>query len=118
SIENRSSSKGSSEKRSGEKRSSNNGSTTLLPRTRLQPDTRHRFMINGQDNTEAIRLDIFPDGGMARLRLWGRLGPAAADRLTRRWIEALPPAEAARVLAENGRSVDALVSEVTHMWTK
>jgi allantoicase len=92
------------------------GAVELLPRTRLQPDTRHRFAIDTPGEVEAVRLDIYPDGGMARLRLWGRLGPAAAQRLTRRWLDALPPAEAARVL--DGRSVDALVDEVTRMWSR
>jgi len=42
----------------------------LLPRTRLQPDTRHRFPI-ATDVLTHVRLDIYPDGGMARLRLYG-----------------------------------------------
>ncbi|AQA25560.1 allantoicase [Rhodococcus sp. MTM3W5.2] len=45
----------------------------LLPRTRLQPDTRHRFVIEHPTPITEARLDIFPDGGMARLRLWGAL---------------------------------------------
>jgi allantoicase len=43
----------------------------LLPRTRLQPDTRHRFRLDSAREATHVRLDIFPDGGMARLRLWG-----------------------------------------------
>ncbi len=43
----------------------------LLPRTRLQPDTRHRFLIGAQPVATHLRLDIYPDGGMARLRLLG-----------------------------------------------
>jgi allantoicase len=94
----------------------NGAAADLLPRTRLQPDTRHRFAIDGSDEVGAVRLDIFPDGGMARLRLWGRLGPIAAERLTRRWIEALPPAEAARVL--DGRPVDAVIAEIAGGWSR
>jgi allantoicase len=50
----------------------------LLPRTRLQPDTRHRFRIRatGPDALTHVRLDIYPDGGMARLRLYGVPHPA------------------------------------------
>lgn len=54
----------------------------LLPRTRLQPDTRHRFVLDHSDPVTEIRMDIFPDGGMARLRMFGRLtdtARAAAD---------------------------------------
>jgi allantoicase len=43
----------------------------LLPRTRLQPDTRHRFLISNAYRAVHVRLDVFPDGGMARLRLLG-----------------------------------------------
>lgn len=52
----------------------------VLPTTELQPDTRHRFLVDdGRPLTDA-RLDIYPDGGMARLRLFG---PLTADGLRR-----------------------------------
>ncbi|MGZ4547738.1 MAG: allantoicase, partial [Blastococcus sp.] len=49
-----------------------------------------------------VRLDVFPDGGMARLRLWGR--PTAAGRadLGRRWFDALPDVQALEVLGSIG----------------
>jgi len=47
------------------------GWAVLLPRTPLQPDTRHRFLIDGTKRATHVRLDSFPDGGIARLRLWG-----------------------------------------------
>jgi allantoicase len=43
----------------------------ILPRTRLQPDTRHRFVVATRQPATHVRLDIYPDGGMARLRLLG-----------------------------------------------
>ncbi|WP_248965229.1 allantoicase [Sphaerisporangium perillae] len=43
----------------------------LLPRTRLQPDTRHRFRLRGDRVVTHVRLDIYPDGGLGRLRLHG-----------------------------------------------
>ncbi|MBB5955525.1 allantoicase [Saccharothrix tamanrassetensis] len=55
----------------------------LLPRTRLQPDTRHRFRVSGGEVTHA-RLDIYPDGGMARLRLFGSLTEDGLAELVRR----------------------------------
>ncbi len=45
----------------------------LLPRTELLPDTRHRFLIDAGDVVSEAQLDIFPDGGLARLRLFGEL---------------------------------------------
>ena len=74
----------------------------LLPRTRLQPDTRHRFRLAGSPAVAAARLDVYPDGGMARLRLWGEADPAAHQAAAARWLDALPPAQAAVVLAEAG----------------
>ena len=56
----------------------------LLPRTRLQPDTAHRFPVEGREATH-VRLDIFPDGGVARLRLFGSVTPDGIADLTRRW---------------------------------
>jgi allantoicase len=43
----------------------------ILPRTLLQPDTRHRFPVDVARTASHVRLDVFPDGGMARLRLYG-----------------------------------------------
>ncbi|MEO5876519.1 MAG: allantoicase [Streptosporangiaceae bacterium] len=45
----------------------------LLARTALQPDTRHRFVLPSGPKVARVRLDVFPDGGMARLRLYGKL---------------------------------------------
>src|SRR5262249_6300474 len=48
----------------------------LLPRTRLKADTRH-FYETELDEAAAscacshVRLNIYPDGGVSRLRLWG-----------------------------------------------
>jgi allantoicase len=59
----------------------------LLPRTPLQPDTRHRLVLAGGAAVTGVRLDVFPDGGMARLRLWGRPTDAGRVALARRWAE-------------------------------
>jgi allantoicase len=74
----------------------------LLPRTRLLPDTRHRFVLPATTEVTDARLDAYPDGGMARLRLWGRLSAAGRSRLGRTWFDALPDAQAAAVLAAAG----------------
>lgn len=59
----------------------------LLPRTALQPDTRHRFRLPEVPVT-AVRVDILPDGGMARLRLHGTPTPAGRETLASRWTKA------------------------------
>ena len=49
----------------------------LVERQRSQPDTRHRFLVDERRPATHVRLDVYPDGGMARLRVWGELiGPA------------------------------------------
>jgi allantoicase len=74
----------------------------VLPRTRLAPDTRHRFPVRAGAVAAEVRLDVYPDGGMARLRLWGRLRPQDRDGLVLRWFNALPPVQAHAVLTGPG----------------
>lgn len=57
----------------------------LLPRTALQADTRHRFLIDTQQPVTEARMDIYPDGGMARLRLYGELTDRARTEIVERW---------------------------------
>ncbi|MGH3314047.1 MAG: allantoicase [Streptomyces sp.] len=56
----------------------------LLPRTRLQPDTVHRFLPAHAPAVTQVRLEIFPDGGIARLRLHGSLTADGLRQLTER----------------------------------
>jgi allantoicase len=58
----------------------------LLPRVRLLPDTPHRFRVDGGPATH-VRLNIFPDGGVARLRLYGSLAEDGLAAVRRRWDE-------------------------------
>ena len=78
----------------------------LLPRTRLQPDTRHRLRNTPLRAATAVRLDVFPDGGIARLRLNGRLTESGRAALALRWLNLLPAAEARGALAEAGLTAD------------
>jgi allantoicase len=53
------------------------GGVTLLPRQVVQPDTRQVFPVEGEAATrlvDHVRLDVFPDGGLARFRVLGELG--------------------------------------------
>ena len=60
-----------------------------LPLTRVQPDTRHRFLAGGV--ATHVRLEVIPDGGLARLRVYGEIVPDALAGLRQRWQSALPP---------------------------
>jgi allantoicase len=69
-----------------------------LPRTPLQPDTAHWFALDDVPARYA-RLDVFPDGGVSRLRLPGVLTSAARAELGLAWFASLPSGQAAGVLA-------------------
>jgi allantoicase len=59
----------------------------LLPRTGLLPDTPHRFRLAVSRPVTHVRLDVFPDGGIARLRLHGTLTESGLADVRRRWEE-------------------------------
>jgi allantoicase len=73
----------------------------VLPRVRLQPDTRHRFRLPAEREVTHVRLDVYPDGGMARVRLWGDLSASGRQDLAVRWFNLLPASHAKTVLAED-----------------
>jgi allantoicase len=54
--------------------------TTLLPRTKLRANTRHLFakQLLAAGPISHLRFNIFPDGGVSRLRVWGVPIPASA----------------------------------------
>ncbi|HEX6087045.1 MAG TPA: allantoicase [Thermoanaerobaculia bacterium] len=47
--------------------------TALLPRTKLQAHTRHYFVdeLLGHGPFTHLRVNVYPDGGISRLRVWG-----------------------------------------------
>ena len=59
----------------------------LLPRTRLLPDTPHRFRVSSGGAHDLVRLDVLPDGGVARLRLYGSLTAEGLARVRERWAQ-------------------------------
>jgi allantoicase len=62
----------------------------VLPRTLLQADTVHRLEIAGSPAATHVRFNIYPDGGVARLRIFG--APTREGRIAEglRWLNALP----------------------------
>ena len=79
---------------------------SLLARTRLQPDTRHEFACHYDQPVAAVRLDAYPDGGLSRVRLVGRLTPAARRAAGYRWFNSLPAAHAVQCLLDTGTNPD------------
>lgn len=45
----------------------------LVPRTAVQPDTRHQFPVEHEEPVTHVRIDVHPDGGLARLRVHGEV---------------------------------------------
>jgi allantoicase len=50
--------------------------TSIMPTMALQPDTQNLFEVDNDQPFSHLRFNIYPDGGVARLRLLGRLGNA------------------------------------------
>ena len=78
--------------------------TELLPRTRLQPDTRHLFRLPATAEVTDVRLDVFPDGGLARVRLYGDLSARGLATLGLHWLNSLPADQAYQVLGSCSES--------------
>ena len=78
----------------------------LIERISVQPDTSHVFMVAGRSPSACVRLDAFPDGGLSRLRVVGRVGPAARRRAGYRWFNSLPLNQAAHCLAQAAVGAD------------
>jgi allantoicase len=78
------------------------GWVDLVPRTRLQPDTRHFFRVAADTPVTHARLDVYPDGGLARLRVIGEITPEALAEATVRWLDRLPDQHALVVLTGDG----------------
>ncbi len=68
----------------------------LLPQTPLKGDSRNLFPLTHESQVTHVRLNIFPDGGVARLRLYGHVVPDA---------EAVSQREIDLVAVGNGGSV-------------
>jgi allantoicase len=72
----------------------------LLRRTGVPPDTRHWFGRDAGLDTERtvdrVRVELIPDGGVGRLRLWGMPSSAGRAAVGTAWWNLLPPRDAAR----------------------
>jgi allantoicase len=78
----------------------------LLARTRLQPDTRHEFPSQYDRPVATVRLDAYPDGGLSRVRLIGRITPEARRIAGYRWFNSLPAPQALQCLLRAGITPD------------
>ena len=66
----------------------------VLPRTKLQAHTRHMFIDLHRGPVTQLRLNVFPDGGVSRLRVHGVATEAGRQAAVVRRINTLADAEA------------------------
>ncbi|WP_160049894.1 MULTISPECIES: allantoicase [unclassified Nocardiopsis] len=57
----------------------------VVGRTRLEPDSAHRFVLDSPVTATHVRVDVFPDGGIARLNVYGSLTGTGSADLRERW---------------------------------
>jgi allantoicase len=57
--------------------------TELLPRIAVQPDTRHRFVLDAADADTNLQLEVNPVGGLSNLRLFEYINDRLSDRAGR-----------------------------------
>jgi allantoicase len=76
------------------------GWTLVLPRTPLRAHARHVFLdeIVARGPFTHLRLHMFPDGGISRLRVHGTVDEATALALRLAWLDALPEGAARAAL--------------------
>ncbi len=63
---------------------------TLKDETKLQAHTRHHFDLAAEAPITHVRFNIFPDGGVSRLRLHGRVSERGWQKRKLEWLNTLP----------------------------
>jgi allantoicase len=66
------------------------GWAEALGRRSLEPDRRHTFRLPAGTIATHVRLNIHPDGGVARFRVFGRVTDDGWRAFGTRWLNALP----------------------------
>ncbi len=61
--------------------------TELVPKTGLEGDSRQFFKVSDENTWSFIRLNIYPDGGIARLRVYGEPATPAGSIDREKWVD-------------------------------
>jgi allantoicase len=74
---------------------------SLLPQIKLRPDALHVFRkeLAGAEAVSHVRFNIFPDGGVSRLRIWGAPLPESHSSGLA-WFNSLPEKKAEAALTD------------------
>jgi allantoicase len=67
--------------------------TVLVPRTDIEGDSVRFFSINDEKNWSHVRLNIYPDGGIARLRVYGQPETDDKDVDRGQWLDLVSATE-------------------------
>ncbi len=67
---------------------------TAVDRAEVEPDAENTISLEHPSHASYLKLDIHPDGGVARFRAWGRADSEAAGQAGVRYLNSLLPAEA------------------------
>ncbi len=67
---------------------------SVVPPSPLGPHARHVFAATPGPAATHVRLAIHPDGGVSRLRVWGRVSDDGWRRWGLRWLNVLPARQA------------------------
>ena len=62
----------------------------LLPRTKLEADSIRRFKLSRNCAATHVRFNMYPDGGVARLRIYGHPDTDALAKARLRWLNSIP----------------------------
>ncbi|KIZ19175.1 hypothetical protein [Streptomyces natalensis] len=85
----------------------------LLEAVSLRADRRYRFSVARPRPATHVRLDLSGPGGLARLRIWGRITGHGVEQMRLRWLNTLPRSDVAALLLPHGlagHAVDAFVT--------
>lgn len=73
----------------------------LVPQSALKPGSHNYFAVSSEDRWTHLRLDIFPDGGVARLRIFGDVRPHWPSLMGKKGVDLVAVENGGRVLGCN-----------------
>lgn len=68
----------------------------VYPQTKMQAHTQHHLDIEASAPVTHVRVNMFPDGGISRVRLRGRVTEAGWQERKLQWLNTISPAAAKR----------------------
>jgi allantoicase len=86
--------------------------TEVLPRTKLQAHTRHFFideLVNNGPFTH-LRMNVYPDGGVSRLRVWGKATPEGRREAAVRRVNTLFDPDVLRAVCASQAWIDGMAA--------